>query len=964
MLNAIARAGMIGLLVFGFCSKGYGQTNIIPFTSGAIPPCDTSTFTANVSGIGTLYPPGSGWWQFSLTGLLINITTTHPETMSISLTSPEGTTLLLSAFNGAGGQNYTNTNFINGGWQNITTGAAPFNGYWIPEGGQLDVFDYENADGIWTITVIDTACSNNGPGPGGTWSPGWFDGSSNNGGFAIAFNGPPPCWGGIPSMTDYICPGESVDIFGFYIGSGYSITVSDWNGGPPDPSAVTTPGTYYVEAYDMWQGCVYGATYDLIASPQITLGPDQVVNTCAGSPPSNLYVLFDVTGASTTDWWLDGSPIAVNASFSATIPGTYQVVATNAGACNDTAYAVLVVANDQFLGPDQAASVCQGGITDVAALIVAPGITPTWTFNGSPIAAPTAVDVAGLYTASYTSPLGCTDQVEVTLAVEPLPTLGADQAVDLCDNATIDLDALYTTSGFVPTWTIAGALVTDPTAASGAGTYSLVVTSASGCADTANVVVNGITSPMLGGDMAAQVCSGSTVDLNSYFTTTGLSTAWTNAGNNVPDATTVGTPGMYTLIATHVNMCSDTAEVNLALAITPALGNDQSIAACDGEVVNLTALYNGGTNTLAWTITGAPVADATAITTAGNYTVTATSAAGCSDDAMVTLSFDPSPALGSDQTAAICAGAAFDLTALYTTTGLAPTWSVGGSALADPTAVNTAGNYQLVVTNNFGCADDALVSLAVNANPALGADQFFTLCPWQTVDLGTVFPIDGMNATYLINGIAVDDPTTVADTGIYSITVIDANGCTDAVMATVLAMECLCEADFSHDVRCMQDPAQFTLLADSAIVSANWDFGGGATNTVLVDPLVQWQTEGSMVVTLQATLTCGVVQVQRTIEVVDCTDSCSVWIPNAFTPDSDDRNDAWTWNGECMPEDFSMLIFNRWGELIFSSQDPQQKWDGTYQGAVSQDGVYVYRMGYRLPYQKHKEVVGHVTLLR
>ena len=96
----------------------------------------------------------------------------------------------------------------------------------------------------------------------------------------------------------------------------------------------------------------------------------------------------------------------------------------------------------------------------------------------------------------------------------------------------------------------------------------------------------------------------------------------------------------------------------------------------------------------------------------------------------------------------------------------------------------------------------------------------------------------------------------------------------------------------------------------------------------------------------------------------DCSDSCSVWIPSAFTPDNDGRNDSWTWNGECEPEDFSMEIFNRWGELVFASNDPLRSWDGTYGGALSPDGVYVYRAGYRLPYQKRKEVKGSITLVR
>ena len=175
-----------------------------PFTSGAIPPCQTSNFTATVTGVGWLQSSWWGWGAF-IESLTINITSDHPQTLSISLTSPEGTTLLLSAFNGAGGQNYTNTTFISGG-NNITLASAPFTGFYSPQGGNFDVFDNENADGVWTISVQDTACANGGTGPGGTWTPGWFDGSGS-GGFSFGFSSPPPCLGWIPSGSETVCTG-------------------------------------------------------------------------------------------------------------------------------------------------------------------------------------------------------------------------------------------------------------------------------------------------------------------------------------------------------------------------------------------------------------------------------------------------------------------------------------------------------------------------------------------------------------------------------------------------------------------------------------------------------------------------------------------------------------------------------------------------------------------------------------
>ncbi|MCB0783334.1 MAG: proprotein convertase P-domain-containing protein, partial [Flavobacteriales bacterium] len=138
--------GLSWLLVTGSDLHAQGS---FPFTSGPIPQCDTSAFTANVSGVGVLEPGGS-WFGLYLESIEINITSDHPETLEILLTSPQGTTIVLSAFNGAGGQNYTSTLFPWYGGSNITSGSAPFSGSWWPQNGSLGSFDYENANGTWT----------------------------------------------------------------------------------------------------------------------------------------------------------------------------------------------------------------------------------------------------------------------------------------------------------------------------------------------------------------------------------------------------------------------------------------------------------------------------------------------------------------------------------------------------------------------------------------------------------------------------------------------------------------------------------------------------------------------------------------------------------------------------------------------------------------------------------------------
>lgn len=949
-----------------------GNAQYIPFTSGPIPLCDTSTFTANVTGIGWLVSPNGWSTGYYLDDLLVNITSDHPQTLMITLTSPQGTSLLLSAFNGAGGQNYTNTHFTYYGWNNITTASAPFTNYYWPQGGTFDAFTGENANGTWTITVIDTACANGGTGPGGTWSPGWFQGGTGTGGFAFGFASgpPPPCTIDMGMMGAVSCGQvDPVDVLsGFQTMWGWdpssTIEVYDpnWNLVPP-PYVVSTPGAYQVYVYDWFMACSYYGGFNLSAAPLINLGADQALAHCSGAAPVNLTALFNLAGASSHNWTLNGASITNVSATAATAPGVYVITAMNS-ACNDVAEVTLSNAAAPLLGPDQAVTICESSSIDLTALFDTQGMPAAWSFGGNAVAAPIAADAPGTYTLTVTTADGCVDAADAVLAVQALPVLGADQSIGLCSGTTADLTALYNTAGMSTTWTESGNAVPDASAISTGGNYLLTATDALGCSSTAQVVVTDWASPVLGADASAGICAGASVDLTTYYSTAGLAAQWTLNGNAVATPNAVNAAGTYTLTASDANGCADDADVTVTVSANPVLGASQQVTACVGTTVNLTSLYPTGANAANWTLGGATVADPSAVAVGGAYTLTVTNAANCTATAVVGVTFDPAPVLGADAAMTICAGESYDLTTLYNTSGLTEAWSLNGAAVAAPAAVMASGDYRLVVSNAFNCTDTAWASLTVNANPSLGADQSFTLCPWQSVDLTSVFPVAGLNASFTLDGSPIADPTAVADSGTYVINVIDAAGCADEAMATVTNVECLCSADFEVDARCLQEPARFTLIADSVIVSAVWDFGTAAQPTTLIHPEVRFDKEGEVHVRLEVALTCGVVVVERDVPVIDCSDSCKVWVPNAFTPNSDNENDAWTWSGECMPTDFSMMIFNRWGELVYATSDPLKAWDGTAGGGPAPDGVYVYKLGYRLLYQDAREVMGHITLLR
>ena len=91
-----------------------------------------------------------------------------------------------------------------------------------------------------------------------------------------------------------------------------------------------------------------------------------------------------------------------------------------------------------------------------------------------------------------------------------------------------------------------------------------------------------------------------------------------------------------------------------------------------------------------------------------------------------------------------------------------------------------------------------------------------------------------------------------------------------------------------------------------------------------------------------------------------------VYVPNAFTPDGDGFNDEFLVVGnDLVSYNFEFLIFNRWGNLIFESDDPFRGWDGRHNGRLVQEGVYVWKLKLRQKSgSETHEFIGHVTLLR
>jgi gliding motility-associated-like protein len=90
---------------------------------------------------------------------------------------------------------------------------------------------------------------------------------------------------------------------------------------------------------------------------------------------------------------------------------------------------------------------------------------------------------------------------------------------------------------------------------------------------------------------------------------------------------------------------------------------------------------------------------------------------------------------------------------------------------------------------------------------------------------------------------------------------------------------------------------------------------------------------------------------------------CDIFIPNIFSPNNDGLNDVLYVRGEGIAQ-LSFVIFNRWGEKVFETNDPYLGWDGTFKGQQAETGVYVYMVNVTLDNGLTLKRSGNVTLVR
>ncbi len=462
--------------------------------------------------------------------------------------------------------------------------------------------------------------------------------------------------------------------------------------------------------------------------------------------------------------------------------------------------------------------------------------------------------------------------------------------------------------------------------------------------------------------------------------------------------------GTYTVIATQVSSgCTATDNVLIlepdSVAITSISG---AVTICSGQSTTITATATGGSGAgyvYTWD-NGLGVGQSHTVTpgagTTTTYQVTAVDGNGCpSNSATVAVTVHPDLTIIASADQALCPGASTTITATpnfgnggpysYTWT---PNTTISSTTTQSPT-VTPITNTTYTVTLSDGCSPTVSDQVIVNLHPLpipKAESDTLSLCiqPSQPITFyNTTDTLGGMlNPSSVIwdfgDGITSTNPWdtithTYTQPGTYLVsmtasTMPSMGGCTvtQTVIPTINIYD-LPVADFvsSPNPTSMFEPeVQFADQSGSTIAAWHWDFAGLDTSNYSY-PLYSFPNDTNGVYPVKLTITDNHGCIDTITKLVTITGEYGIYIPNAFTPDYDLKND---WFGPqgfgISPESYHFMIFDRWGEKMFDTNVLFAPWDGFYKGTRVQEGVYVWKLFFKDINNKKHELIGHVTIIQ
>jgi len=672
-----------------------------------------------------------------------------------------------------------------------------------------------------------------------------------------------------------LCTGESVTLTG-----GGANTYS-WNNGVTNNVSFTPSSTAtYTVSGTATNGCSNTAQVSVTvnALPTVNAGTDQTV--CAATP-----VTLTGSGASTYTW---NNGVSNGIAFAPSTTQTYTVTGTSSNGCINTDQVIVTVNSaPTVVATTSTMTACIGSSITLSG---SGASSYTWN-NGVSNGIAFTPSSTQTYTVTGTSVNGCTDTDQITISVNTLPTVTANaSATAICAGSSVTLsgggannyswnngvsNGVSFTPSSTATHTVTGtnsngcmntAQVTvvvnaNPVvnagtdqvvcqnanvvlSASGASTYSwnngitnnvafpavstttytVTGTDVNGCTATDQVTVTINASPtVIASSVPTVICQGASIVL----TGSGASTYTWNNGVTNGVAFTPSSTQTYTVTGTDAIGCTDTDQITVTVNPLPSVtANASSTSVCAGTTVNLTG---GGAVNYSWN-NGVLNGIGFVPTATQTYTVTGTSATGCTNTAQVSIAVQSAPSVIAGGGGTICAGTSIGLTASGASVY---NWNNGaGSGSSITVSPTTSTIYTVTGTSLNGCIASDQVLVTVNSAPSLLTSGNTAICSGSSATL----TVNGAQTYSWNNGAGSGSSVTVSPTNTttYTVTGTNAGGCTSTAQVTVTVNSLPVISASGTSPIC---EGEATVLTASGGATYLWDNGAGSGASVSVSPI-------------------------------------------------------------------------------------------------------------------------------
>ncbi len=779
------------------------------------------------------------------------------------------------------------------------------------------------------------------------------------------------------------------------ISGGTPIYSVSWNTIPVQTTTTATgllAGNYTATVTDA-NNCTTNATVTVTnaGSPTATLISSTNVSCFGGNNGDATVTAGSGTPPYTYAW--NSIPVQTTATATALPAGNYTVTVTDANNCTATATVTITEPPALTISGTSTDVDCFGNATGTASVLVgsgSPGYSYSW--NSAPVQTTANATglIAGPYTCTVTDTNGCIITQSFTITEPPQLIIAVAGFNVSCFNAC-DGQVVVIPSGGTPNYTFSWSTgCTAPSCnAICAGTYTVDVTDANGCLSSASTSVTEPSQIVIATSTVDAHCN--LADGSAYATANGgtgtLNFQWisgpANAAYNAIPA------GSYSVIVTDANGCSDTA--------TATVNNLNGVTASLTSVTNLTCFNTGNgaivTGTAggiapyvySWSAPAVSTTGSASSLSAGNYTLTVTDSSGCIATVTATVTEPADVTITASATPpAVCAGTGVQLSA----TGAGGTPAYNYSWLPGPLPGNTQNiiptattTYSVYVIDANGCSDSTTVLVTVNPLPVamLVGDVLSGCAPlcMNFTDLSTIAApgIIASGAWDFGDGsplaLLQDSSHCFNDPGPYDITLnlVTTDGCTATIIMPAYINV------FANPVAAFSASPQPTTILNPMITFTdssqnastwNWSFGDLINSTsTLQNPTFTYPDPTCYAVVLSVTSIDGCVD--TTSKEICIGPDVTLYIPNAFTPNDDGVNDIfYPVQIGIDPEKYEMWIFDRWGNMIFYTDDLAKGWDGHVIAGneVAQIDTYVWRVkAVDLLGTKHN-LVGKVSLVK